>query len=78
MMLTHKNTVTRKAIDTDSGNKETFVLALILLLIHCMTQRKSPALFLPWYPFAVYTGWVERSYSVGYIYMHPGSNIVVG
>ena len=46
MMLKCKNIVTRKAIDIDSGNMEIFVLVLILLLIHCMTLEKSPALFL--------------------------------
>lgn len=34
MMLKYENMVTRKANDIDSGDMETFVLVLILLLIH--------------------------------------------
>lgn len=44
MMLKYKNIATRKAVDIDSGNMETFVLVLILLLVHCMTLGKITCL----------------------------------
>lgn len=45
-MLKYKDMVTRKDIDIDSGNMETFVLALILLLSHCVTLGKPLFFFL--------------------------------
>lgn len=56
MMLKYENMVTRKANDIDSGDMETFVLVLILLLIHWTTLRKSPAFFLLSCLVTVYTG----------------------
>lgn len=77
MMLKYKNMVTRKAIDIDSGNMETFVLVLILWLIHCMTLEKSPAFFLIQLSLLYALGKLLQC-SVGYICMQSGSNIVGG
>lgn len=68
IMLKYKNMVTRKAIDNNSGNMETFVLVLILLLFHCMTLEKSSAFFLIQLFLLYSLG--ESSYPVLWIYLY--------